>query len=636
MRDWLENQYQNLFLYVPFLLAFGAALYFTITNEPDIILTACVFIISVGISLIKHIPVLLRGLLLFVIGFCYACIFTNIIDTPKLLRNLHNLEITGDVKSIDYTDDKTRIYLSVNAADINAGNGVANIRVTLDDGVYIPNIGDTVRTNVGLFKLSVAYAPETFDYARWAYFNKLSATGYANDINVIKYNDSVGINKLRDNIHGRANSFLVDTLVLGYKDAIPKSHSEIWTATGIGHVWSISGFHMTLVGGWIFMLFYFLFRAIPYITRRTSAKIPAMCCALLGLLIYLFLSGCDVATIRAFLMTALVFGAFIFGRSAISMRNIAIVFCVVFLLNPHYVMQAGFQLSFAAVFGLVWFFTVVKPQMPGNKILRIIYAAALTTIVATIFTAPFVAMHFGALPIYGLIGNLILLPVFSFIIMPLILIGAITGWGATITFAHNVYDYLFSIADCISKLPSAMVVMPHIPNVAIICFAIGFICLMLIRNMRIKINLILFGVFSVIGVIVVYCTPRPIFYATYDNELVAFVRNDGKLEFNKSRASNHYFAFNTWKQINGEKTGTPNRRRKHDNGIYYYGNIVYIQKFVPLMKNIDNLCRDDSVKYIVSYYDIKSEKCAHKLLRGGFVIYPNNRVKYIGAKRRWN
>lgn len=636
MRDWLENQYQNLFLYVPFLLSFGASLYFTTTNEPDIILTACVFIVSVGISLIKHIPVLLRGLLLFIIGFCYACIYTNVIDTPKLSRNLHNLEIVGSVKSIDYTDDKTRIYLSVNAADINAGNGVANIRVTLGDRFYIPNIGDTVRANVGLFKLSVAYAPETFDYARWAYFNKLSATGYVNNINIIQHNDSVGINKLRDNIHGRANSFLVDTLVLGYKGAIPKSHSEIWTATGIGHVWSISGFHMTLVGGWIFMVFYFLFRATPYITRRTSAKIPAMCCALLGLLIYLFLSGCDVATIRAFLMTALVFGAFIFGRSAISMRNIAIVFCVVFLLNPHYVMQAGFQLSFAAVFGLVWFFTILKPQMPDNKILRIIYAAALTTIVATIFTAPFVAMHFGALPVYSLIGNMILLPVFSFIIMPLILIGTITGWGAPITFAHNVYDYLFSIADSVSKLPGAMVVTPHIPNVAIICFAIGFICLMLIRNMRIKINLILFGVFSVIGVIVVYCTPRPIFYATYDNELVAFVRDDGKLEFNKSRASNHYFAFNTWKQINGEKTGTPNKRRKHDNGIYYYGNIVYVQKFVPLMKNIEKLCKDNSVKYIVSYYDIKSEKCAHKLLRGGFVIYPNNRIKYTGVQRRWN
>lgn len=131
-------------------------------------------------------------------------------------------------------------------------------------------------------------------------------------------------------------------------------------------------------------------------------------------------------------------------------------------------------------------------------------------------------------------------------------------------------------------------------------------------------------------------TPRPMFYATHDNELVAFVRDDGKLEFNKSRASNHYFAFDTWKQINGEDPNTPNPRRKHDKGVYRYGDIVYIQKFVPLMNNISAMCADDSVRYIVSYFDIRSNSCAHKILGGGFVIYPGGRVKYIQKNRRWH
>lgn len=636
MRDWLDNQYQNLFLYVPFLMAFGAALYFTQWDEPCLITTFITTIVLGAICFIKHVPIIFRAIFIFVLGFCYACVFTNFINTPKLVRNIHNKNFIGTVQSIDYTDDKTRIYLSVNAADINAGTNTANIRLSIDDNINIPQIGDMVQINGGLFKPSVPHAPETFDYARWSYFNRLTATGYANDMHIIKHVDLDNINALRDYMHRRSNSFLVDTLVLGYKGAIPKSDAEIWTTTGIGHVWSISGFHMTLVGGWIFIVFYFLFRAIPYVTRRIPAKIPAMCCALGGLFLYLFLSGMDVATTRAFLMTALVFIAFIFGRNAISMRNIAIVFCLVFLMNPHYVMQAGFQLSFAAVFGLVWFFTVVKPRLPNNKLLRIVYVALLTTTVATIFTAPFIAMHFGTIPVYGLIGNLILLPVFSFVIMPLILVGAIFGADLPITISHNVYDRLFDIANSIASFPGATISMPHISNASIMCFIIGLICLILIKNTRIKVNCILFALFFVIGICVTLFSQRPIFYATYDNELVAFVRDDRKLEFNKSRASNHYFAFNAWKQINGEEQNTPNRRRKHDSGIYRYGNIVYIQKFVPLMKNIDLLCNDDNVKYIVSYYDIKSEKCAHKLLRGGFVIYPNGHVKYIIRNRRWN
>lgn len=635
MRDWLDNQYQNLFLYVPFLLAFGAALYFVFPNEPNAIFCSIGLLIC-GIAIfINRVPNILRAMLIFIFGLCYACTFTNFIDTPKLKYNRHNIDITGVVENIDYTDDKSRIYLSVSAHDIGAGDGHAIVRVSTAD-TELPKIGDTVRANIGLFKPVGAYAPETFDYARWAYFNGLTATGYINDFQIIKYGNDENLNQLRNFIHRDTNSFLVDSLVLGYKNAVPRNDTPIWTATGIGHVWSISGFHMTLVGGWAFLVFYFLFRAIPYITRRVPARIPAMGCAWIALLGYLFLSGLDIATIRSFLMTTLIFLAFACGRSAISMRNIALAFCIIFFINPHYVMQAGFQLSFSAVFGLVWVYSEIKPKMPRNKILKIIYACIITSVIATIFTAPFVAMHFGAIPIYGLIGNLILLPIFSFAIMPLVLIGAMFGAGAPIELAHALYNFSLGVAQHIADIPFATVVVPHVPNVAAICFVIGFICLMIIKPIKIKVNYILFLLFCGIGVGIVYLTPKPVFMATYDNELVAFLRDDGKLEFNKSRASNHYFAFDTWKQISSEPTETPNPRRKHEHGVYRYRNIVYIQKFVPLMKNIKALCADDSVRYIVSYFDIKSENCAHKILRGGFVIYPDGRVRHVANKRRWN
>lgn len=636
MQDWFDSQYHNLFLYVPFLLAFGAALYFVFPNEPNVIFCSIGLLIC-GITIfINRMPNILRAIMIFIFGLCYACTFTNFIDTPKLKYDRHNIDITGVVENIDYTDDKSRIYLSVNARDIGADDGGRAIVRLSVSGTELPKIGDTVLANIGLFKPAGAYAPETFDYARWAYFNNLSATGYANDIEIIKTNDATNVNTLRNAIHYRAESFLVDSLLLGYKNAVPKNDSQIWTLAGIGHVWSISGFHMTLVGGWIFLIFYFLFRAIPYITRRVPARIPAMGCAWIVLFIYLFLSGTDIATIRAFLMTTLIFLAFACGRSAISMRNIALAFCIIFFINPHYVMQAGFQLSFAAVFGLIWVYSEIKPKMPRNKILKIIYACLITSVVATIFTAPFVAMHFGAIPIYSVIGNLILLPIFSFAIMPLVLVGALFGLDAPIEWAHMLYDFSLNIAKYIANIPGATVGVAHIPNAAAVFFILAFIALILVKPIKVKINWILFGAFCAVGIMIVHITSRPIFYATYDNELVAFLRDDGKLEFNKSRASNHYFAFDTWKQINGEPTETSRPRRKHVKGVYRYRDIVYIQKFVPLMKNIKELCADDSVRYIVSYFDIKSENCAHKILRGGFVIYPGGQVRYVINNRRWN
>ena len=640
MREWIDNQWQNLFLYVPFLMACGAALYFSLNHEPDFICTEIITVcLAIGI-IWKRIPNMLRAILLFLFGFYYAATFTHIIDTPQLKKNLHNITFNGNVTHIEYKDQSTQLHMNVNASDIGAGDGRANIRISVPDDTNKIKIGDTVQIHGGLFRPSDAYAPETFDYARWAYFNNLSATGYATDLKII---NTTNRTTLRDNLHKNTNSMLADTLVLGYKNAIPKQQSEIWNATGIGHVWSISGFHMTLVGGWLFAFFYFIFRSIPYTTRRYPAKIPAIICAWAGLGAYLFLSGNDIATMRAFLMSSLVFSAFIFGRTAISLRNVALAFCVIFLINPHYVMQAGFQLSFAAVFGIVWLFSVVKPKMPRNKILKIIYVALLTSVVATIFTAPFVAIHFGRLPTYTLIGNLLLLPVFSIAIMPLVLIGTITacvGFRLPLDMAQSIYNWLYNMAEKIANIPYATIYTPQIPNSAIILFIIGFICLICIKPIKIKLNYILFMCFICLGLIATYTTQAPVFYATHDHELVAFRNDDGILEFNKSRASNHFFAFDTWKQLNRQPTNTKNIRRKHDNGVYKYNtekfNLVYIQKFVPLMKNIEQLCQDKNVDYIVSYFNINSEKCNHKILTGGILIKPDGKIIRTPSGRPWH
>ena len=643
MQDWIDNQWQNLFLYVPFLMAFGGALYFSLPTEPNLIFAPFISLILILCIFIKRTPVLLRGLILFLFGFCYAAAFTHIVDTPQIKRNIRDLNIVGMVESIDYSDDKNKILLSVNAQDINAGTGKAKIKLSAKPEIEMPNIGDTIKVQGGLFRPNAAYAPETFDYARWAYFNNLTATGYINDIKIIDKNNTWGLNSLRNSIHKSTNSFLSDALILGFKNAVPKTDSDIWTATGVGHIWSISGFHMTLVGGWIFALFYLLFRGIPYITKRIPAKIPTTVFAWIGLIFYLFLSGTDVATVRAFLMTTLIFTAFVFGRSAISMRNIALAFCFIFLINPHYVMQAGFQLSFAAVFGLVWLYAEVKPVMPKNKLLKFTYATVLTSVVATIFTAPFVAMHFGKFPVYSLIGNFIFLPIFSFAIMPLVLLGAITAcfnWLAPIELAHIIYDKTFKIADWIYHMPMSTVDTPHIGNTATILFILAFVSLIAIKPIKLKVNHILFFVFIILGLIKTYTTNKPVFFATCDHELVGFVDDKQELKFNKSRASNHYFAFDAWKRIVGESTNTSNHRQKHDKGLYRYKtdnfNLVYIQKFVPLMKNISTLCDDKNTDFIVSYFDIESPKCNHKILRGGLMIYPDKTIKQIRSERRWH
>ncbi len=642
MKQFFENQIPNYFLWTPFIVAFGAALYFSLSFEPSLIYSIVFTCGLFGALIAWHKNILLRAICIFACGFTYAAIYAHVFAPPQISRNLRDITITGIVQNIDYSADKTRLY--INAQNLNPNSvGDMIVRVSVSDDSPIPNIGDNIRGVGALFRPSAAYAPASFDYARWAYFNNLSATGFISDIEIINETGSSPIRHARGALHDKAQSFLADSLVLGYKQSVPDADAKIWQAAGISHVWSISGFHMTLVSGWLFAIFYFLFRVIPFVTRRVPARIPAMICAAIGLWIFLMLSGAGTATIRAFIMSALIFGAAIFGRNAASMRNICMAFLVLFIINPHSVMQAGFQLSFAAVFGLIWLWGNVKPKMPDNKFIKIIYAAALTSLVATIFTLPFIASHFYAVPMYSLIGNLILLPIFSFIIMPLVVIGtgtAAIGILLPLNIAAHVYDIALWIADKIASMPFATLGMPHIPNTAMILTIIGFLCLMLVRNVRLRLNIILFIVFQCAAIIAIIIAPRPVFFASPDHELVAF-RTDNKIEFNKSRASNHFFAFDTWKQISNIKTDTPNIRRKHRKGLYIFEtknfNLAYMQKFTPLYQNINRLCHDDNIDYIISYFDIDAKSCHNKILpNGGLIIYETGKIITMPTSRPWH
>ena len=651
MQDWLRHQFQNAFLWTPILLSFGAAMYFAC---PDTVCTvaggfaAAIFIGAIVAR--RKIPARAAGAFLF--GFLYAVAFTYIVDTPRLTRPLRDVEISGTVVGLDYAPPVVRAYIRIPAQTLNRNahrDAIVRANIPADTTVAV---GDKIVANAFLYPPQPASAPETFDYARWAYFNRLSATGAISKIHSVTDGASAHtMADIRARLHNAADSMLVDTLVLGHKSALAKSDRDIWTAAGIAHIWSISGFHITLVGGWLFAIMFFVFRRISYITRRIPARVPALICAWFGLLFYVGLAGFGTATMRAFLMTSLMFIAFIIGRGALALRNIAIAFCVLFLVNPYSVMQPGFQLSFAAVFGIIWFWGNHR-KFYTTRIGRAVGAVRtlmLTTIVATLFTMPFVMAQFHQVPLYGLIGNMILVPIFSFVIMPAVLIGApaaVIGWHGPVHLAQYVYGYARDVAVWISNLPHANIITAATPNSAVICAIIAMAALMFIRykpdarHVLVRhANIVICAFMMTVAGMVFLFTPRPVVFVSPDRQLVGFVYDD-EIKFNHRKNSANLFAFSTWREVLGQPADAPNIQIKSDNGVWRYTTdkftFVYIQKFMPLMREIGSLCRDRSVDYIVSYFDIDAPNCHAKILRGGAAIYPSGRVRYSYVPRPWN
>ena len=648
MKEFLNIQYKNLFLWSPFVMAFGAALYFSCGTEPNFHFPILITIL-LGAIIYKNKNIFIRAIAIFLFGFFYAMSFTHIIDTPQISDSFGTIPISGTITDIDYTTDKTRLIIKIPSEQIKPEphHKHINIRISISDDNKNINIGATINGDARIFHPSSKYAPATFDFARWAYFSKISATGFFEDFHITSTDSTP---KIRNFIHQKSNSFLTDSLVLGYKKTIPESESNIWQLVGIGHVWSISGFHMTLVGGWFFAIFYLIFRLFPKITRRIPAKYPALICAWVGLLFYLCISGISVATTRAFLMTSFIFIAAILGRSVLSLRNAALAFLIIFLINPFAVMNAGFQLSFAAIFGLLWFFKdkeYIKRTFI-RRILHILYLSLMTAIIATLFTMPFIIAHFGYVPLYGLIGNIILLPIFSVVIMPLVIIGticALFNYHFLLNLSHDIYQFALSVATHITNLPHANIQMPPVSNFVLMLCTIGLICLILIvktdsKNYFLKnINYFACGICIAVAIVINISTPRPLFYASDDHELVAF-NIDNKLKFNHAKMAKHYFAFSSWYEFNNEEKPDKNKRYKCNHGFCRYNsknwNLVFMQNFTAILNTIDDVCHDESVDYIVATFEIEAPNCHAKILTDGLIIYPNGHITKIINQRPWD
>jgi competence protein ComEC len=195
-------------------------------------------------------------------------------------------------------------------------------------------------------------------------------------------------------------------------------------------VLSISGLHLTLVAGGVFAVLRMVLAAFDGLSRRYSIKQLAAVGGIASSVLYYSISGGNVAALRSTIMIVLVFGAVIFGRRALTMRNVAIAALIVLAVDPASVFRPSFQLSFAAVAALVGAFETPRrhgdrDKGPVLKVATFFGGLTATSLVAGAATLLFSAYHFQQTSPLGVLGNLIALPLVSFIMMPAALLAVI-------------------------------------------------------------------------------------------------------------------------------------------------------------------------------------------------------------------
>ncbi len=509
--DRLTEERDRWGLWLPALFATGIAVYFALPFEPDPAygLMAAAVVAGGAVALRRIGTVLVMTLAGFsaVLGFTAATLHTAARDTVMLERRSGPLTIEGTVVRRDDKAGVTRLRLDNLAFSGRRLPRVApgTVRITVRTAMDAVAPGDRVRLRAVLLPVPGPVVPDSFDFRRHAYFQGLGALGFAvspatrlagpDDMSFRQLVDRVRqavTHRVRAALPGQTGG-VAAALITGDRGGISEETYDAVRASGLAHLLAISGLHMGLVAGIVL----FAVRAILALIEPLALTYPikkwAAGLSIIAALFYLLLTGATVPTQRAFLMVGIVLLAILVDRTAISMRSVAVAAVLVLAWSPVSLLSASFQLSFAAVIALVAVYERISRRMSGSrdsstgaKLLRYAGGIMLTTLVAGLATAPFAVSHFNRFAVYGLLANLIAVPIVGLWIMPaailaLILMPLSLHWVPLAAMGWGV-DIVLGVADAVAAWPGSTVTLPSPPMAGLAAVAFGGLWLCLWRR----------------------------------------------------------------------------------------------------------------------------------------------------------
>ncbi len=274
---------------------------------------------------------------------------------------------------------------------------------------------------------------------------------------------------------------------------MPLNDQEALRGSGLAHLLAISGLHMGIVGGLIFLLSWRIGALFEGVALRWHVKKPAAVIAIGACFVYLILSGASVSTQRAFIMASVLFGAVLIDRTAFSLRSLSIAMILVILWVPWSVLTPGFQMSFAATGALIAFYERWQTRARSQALVRRrravfwVQSLIVTSTVSGLATMPFALFHFGRAASGGFIANLLAMPIISLISAPaaaaaLLLAPLHLDWMALRVFGWSL-EMVLAIAHAFSSLvPDDLWTFPAMPGASLCVAASAIIWFCLSRS----------------------------------------------------------------------------------------------------------------------------------------------------------
>jgi competence protein ComEC len=557
---FLDRERDQLALWLPVALGAGIAAWF-VFDRPTAWVAWMAGMAALGIGSVlllrgsRFQRVMLVGALAGLIGCGAIWARAAWVAGPVLTRPVI-ATFTARIERIELQSARDRARLTLRPID--APTLPPRIRVNVDDVMTSEGLveGDILQLRARLLGPQGASVPGGFDFARVAWFQRLGATGKAiGPIKRISPPQADGAS-LRDRLSAHIRTRLdgsaggiASAFATGDRGGITQADEDAMRASGLTHLLSVSGLHVTaVVGAAIFLSLRLLALSSFLALRLPLLLISALVGAVSGIG-YTLLTGAEVPTVRSCVAAVLVLIGIALGREAFTLRLVATGAIIVLILWPEALVGPSFQLSFAAITSIVALHETPWMRRLGARgehgwpmrIVRGMLGLLLTGLVVEIALAPIALFHFHKSGLYGALANIVAIPLTTFAIMPcealaLFLDSIHPALAAPFWVATNMLILLLlALARTVAAVPGAQAALASVPAAAFALIIIGGLWLMLWHT-----RLRLWGTIPILaGALLAVQTPAPDIIITGDGMHMAVRGANGELATLRPRAGDY-------------------------------------------------------------------------------------------------
>jgi competence protein ComEC len=567
-------------LWLPVGLGAGIAIYFALPVEPAwpiaLAIGALSAVAGAGSVWARGLARAGLGLVAVItLGFFVAKSREELVSGPVLHRPVGPIRFEGHVVDAQAHGRGVRVVVSGVRLPSVDDEIVDRLRVTFRSGAENLKPGDVIGGTAMLMPPPGPTEPGAFDFGRAAYFDGLGAVGYAYGRPQLRERvpprlaDDVAdrIGRLRARMTARIHAVLPGSigsigsaLITGDRGGITDQDEQALRDAGLAHVLAIAGLHMALVGLGLFWTIRASLAAWPAIALNYPIKKWAAAAALAGAAFYLVISGAAAPTVRAFTMLAMMLVAIMLDRPALSMRSVALAAVIVLFMAPESLVEPGFQMSFAAVVGLIAVAEWEQSRGRQNDstirhrssvVRRYLRGIAMTSFVGSIATLPFAIFHFDRATHYAVLGNLLAMPIMGFVTMPAAALSVVAMpfglEGVPLRVMGFGIAAMLAVGRWVSSLPGAASVVSAWPVAALGLISFGGLwCAIWQRNWR------LLGLAPLaLGVLLAFQASGPDLIVGRDAETIAVRGADGSLHL--MRATRDNYSADDWLKRDGDE-----------------------------------------------------------------------------------